>query len=483
VAISKFDKQLQIEQIRYIETEHPLDCDSDPDLLEHSGQGDFEDRLWQRAECLIRQHDFSVLLGRAARVARYANTFAVMLVVMLGALGTLYAVTDSQTINIYWLLLVLLGFNIVSMLLWLTGISLNIEGLTSGMLARLTGWLPGHLESKARVRENLDRKKAGILADRAWLACSFSGPVGKWHFSKISHQLWLAYLFAGLFSLVLLLMVRQYDFTWGTTLLSDTVFVTLTETLSVPLDVLGFATPSAEQVQQTRIGQLQQGLAPAASAELRYLWAQFLLASLLCFGIAPRIILWCWSLIMFRRARRLFMLDHYLPYYIALRQRLQPLASHRQVIDAGTAPVDNYHPPAPGTVTHTLPAEARWIAVELGDDIPWPLASLNVNNDLGQVVDRETLADILQRLRDNQYPVIAIAVSSARPPDRGVQRTIASLVSGGEQRWLVLLQNHEDEPVTEKRLAAWYRLADACDVPADHVISLSLTQGGSSHGI
>ena len=126
MAISKFDKQLQIEQIRYIETEHPLDCDSNPDLLEHSGQGDFEDRLWQRAECLIRQHDFSALLGRAARVARYAYTFAVMLVVMLGALGTLYAVTDSQTINIYWLLLVLLGFNIVSMLLWLTGISLNI---------------------------------------------------------------------------------------------------------------------------------------------------------------------------------------------------------------------------------------------------------------------------------------------------------------------------------------------------------------------
>ena len=39
MAISKFDKQLQIEQIRYIETEHPLDCDSDPDLLEHSGRG------------------------------------------------------------------------------------------------------------------------------------------------------------------------------------------------------------------------------------------------------------------------------------------------------------------------------------------------------------------------------------------------------------------------------------------------------------
>ena len=143
-----------------------------------------------------------------------------------------------------------------------------------------------------------------------------------------------------IFFLVLLLMVRQYDFAWGTTLLSDTVFVTLTETLSVPLDALGFTTPSAEQVQQTRIGSSQEALALTASAELRYLWAQFLLASLLCFGIAPRMLLWFWSWIMYRRARRLFMLDHYLPYYIALRQRLMPLASHGVVIDAGAAPLD-----------------------------------------------------------------------------------------------------------------------------------------------
>ncbi|MBT8119693.1 MAG: DUF2868 domain-containing protein [Gammaproteobacteria bacterium] len=479
MAISKFDKQLQIEQIRYIETEHPLDCDAEPWSLDQSGQGDFEERLWRRAKCLIQQHDFSALLARAARVAGYAKALALILAVVLGALGTVYAVTDSQTINIYWLLLVLLGFNVVSMLLWLTGISLNVEGLTSGMLARLTSWLPGHLESKALVRENLDRKKAGMLADRAWLACSFSGPVGKWHFSKITHQLWLAYLFAGLFFLVLLLMVRQYDFAWGTTLLSHNVFVTLTESLSVPLDMLGFATPSAEQVQQTRIGSLQMEPVSESGAELRYLWAQFLIAALLCFGILPRFMLWCWSLLMYHRACRLFKLDYYLPYYIGLRQRMMPLASHSEVIDASSAPLDDFHSPALRPVSHTLPAEARWIAVELGGEIRWPLASIGVNNDLGQVVDRETLANIMQRLRDSQYPVIAIAVSSVRPPDRGVQRIIASLVSASEQRWLVLLQKNAEETVTEKRLASWYRLADGCGIPADHVISL--IQGEASN--
>ena len=479
MATSKFDKQLQIEQIRYIEAEVPFACDGEAELPYHSESGDFEGRLWQRASCIAQQHDLSVLLGRAARLSRYVKVFALVFAVVLGALGIIYAVTDSHTINIYWLLLVLLGFNIISMLLWLTGISLNIEGLTAGVLARLTSWLPGHLESKIRVRadqvsESQDRKKLGMQADRAWLACNFTGSVGKWQFSKLTHQLWLAYLFAGLFFLVLLLMFRQYDFVWGTTLLSDSIFVTLTKVLSVPLDMLGIATPSPDQVQQTRVGSVQTTAALASSAELRYLWAQFLLGSLLCFGIVPRILLWSWSAMMCRRVRRLFTLDYYLPYYIGLRQRLMPLASHGQVIDADTAPAIIYRPSAARPVPHTLPAETQWVAVELGDDMSWPLASIDASNDLGQVIDRASLGNILQRLKDSQCPVIAVAVSSVRAPDRGVQRTIASLMSAGEQRWLVLLKKHEDKAITNTRLAAWYRLADACDVPADHVISLSL---------
>jgi len=94
----------------------------------------------------------------------------------------------------------------------------------------------------------------------------------------------------------------------------------------------------------------------------------------------------------------------------------------------------------------------------------------------GQVVDRETLASAVKRLRAEQSPVVAVVVSSARAPDRGVQRTIGSLMSGGKQRWLVLLQGRDGETVSDKRLAAWYRLADASDVPADHVISLNMDQ-------
>lgn len=467
--ISNFDKRLLIEQIRYMEAEQPLACSAEETFSDHSVHKDFEDRLWQRAQCLVDAHDLSSVMGHASRLARYAKAAALLVAAVFGALGILYAITDSRTINIYWLLLVLLGFNLFSMLLWLTGISLNIEGLTAGMLARLTSWLPRHLENK-----NKPGKIISTQADRAWLHCCFSGAVGKWQFSKITHQLWLVYLLAGLAFLLLLLMVRQYDFVWGTTLLSDSAFVKLTDVMSVPLQALGFATPTAEQVQESRIAALPSEVLQSLSAGHRYRWAQFLLGALLCFGIVPRLLLWAWSALMCAYARRLFALDFYLPYYISLRQRLMPLASHGQIIDADTSPPVISETSSITPAAHALPAETRWVAVELGVNISWPPASINAANDLGQVTDRESQRHILQQLQSIKNPVVAVAVSSSRSPDRGVQRMILSLLSASEQRWLVLLQEHEAEPVSRARLAAWYRLAEACRVPVDHVISMGL---------
>ncbi|MFV9616827.1 MAG: DUF2868 domain-containing protein [Gammaproteobacteria bacterium] len=457
---SNFDKRLLIEQIRYMEAEHKLACDAEHAFHDLSVHSDFEDHLWQRAQYLVKRHDLSAVTGRASRLSRYARTVAVIVAALFGALGVVYAVTDTFTINIYWLLLVLLGFNFLSMLLWLIGISLNMKALTAGVLARLTSWLPGHLKSKS---------SASKQADRAWLNCNFSAAVGKWQFSKITHQLWLVYLFAGLAFLVLMLMLRQYDFVWGTTLLSDTVFLTLTDALSAPLQALGFATPSAEQVQDTRVG-----LAQTLSVEHRYRWAQFLLGALLCFGIVPRILLLAWSALMTGISRRRFRLDYYLPYYISLRQKLMPLASHGQIIDADNSPPVLSASPAKIPVPHKLPDEALWVAVELGVNINWPPLSVSAANDLGEVIDRQSLDAIQQQLQSKNGPVVAVAVSSVRAPDRGVQRVITSLMSSSEQRWLVLLQSHEHEPVSSTRLAAWYRLAEASKVPADHVISMSV---------
>ena len=483
VTTPNFDKRLLIEQIRYIEAKQELACDTEQEFSDPSAHKDFEQRLWQRAQCLLRQHDLSSVLVRAAGRSRYIKTFALLAAALLGVFGVSYAVTDSETINIYWLLLVLLGFNLFSMLLWLAGIGLNMESLTSGLLARLSRWLPGLFAGKTDSADMDSKQIAGSQADRAWLACHFSGALGKWQLSSLTHQLWLAYLLAGLVFLVLLLTVRQYDFVWGTTLLSDAVFVKLTGLLSVPLDVLGFATPTAEQVQETRIGAMQEGplniaVAQTLSAEHRSHWAQFLLGALLCFGLVPRILLLSLSALMSAKSRRTFTLDLYLPYYISQRRRLMPLASHGQVVDADSSPPVisqlSAETPEITPAPHILPAEARWVAVELGNELTWPPAAISADKNLGHVIDRESLSHIVQRLQASERPLVAVAVSAVRSPDRGVQRTIASLMSNSGQRWLVLLQPNQDVSISSKRLAAWYRLAEACDVPADHLITMSL---------
>ena len=461
VTLSRFDKQVILEQLRYIEVERPLSHDAGEIDLEHTKHNNFEDHLWQRARHLVDNNDLWSSLGHAARLARHIGILAIVIAAVLGGLGSVYAITDNHTINIYWLLLVLLGFNLFSILLWLVGITLNLGGLTAGILARMTRWQPRLLENKST--------SVTRAADHAWLACHYSGTVGKWQLSKITHQLWLTYLLAGLAVLVLLLMARQYDFVWGTTLLSDATFMKLTDILGAPLQVLGFATPNADTVLNTRIGAAQ-----ALTAAYRYAWAQFLLGSLLCYGIVPRILLWCWTLLMRSVARRHFTLDYYLPYYIHLRQQLMPMAGHGQIVDADTSPPLVAEKIDISPVHHVLPEQTKWVSVELDEDIPWPPESITTTNDLGQVTDRDSLARVLEVLKTHPAPVIAVAVAAGRSPDRGVQRTIATLMSTSEQRWLVLLQPREHKPVSTTRLTAWYRLAEACQVPADHVISMSM---------
>ena len=445
---------------------------------------DFVESLWQRACCIVEQYKLSAAVNRASRLARLAGVFISVFAAVFGIMGISYAVSDSQTINIYWLLLVLLGFNVFSVLLWLAGISLNVKSLAGGVLARLTLWFTRFLERRhfvgnrildstasasATQTGNIDKKYLVTQADQAWLSCHFSGRIGKWRLSQLSHQLWLVYLLSGLFYLLLLLSLRQYDFVWGTTLLSDNAFIKLTSVLSTPLQMLGFATPDLAQIEATRIG---SGL--VASAQHRYHWAQFLIGSLLCFGIIPRMMLWFWSAFMLGIARRSFRLDEYLPYYIKLRTQLMPLA-HGQIVDADTLPpppteTDNISSEMPAA--HRLPAETLWVAVELDERVQWPPAAVPPDNILGVVVDRESHRHALQNLQAKKCSAIAVAVSASRLPDRGVQRIVCNLMHDCAQRWLVLLTDDGmDTVISGKRLAAWYRLAEACEIPADRVMT------------
>ena len=380
---------------------------------------------------------------------------------LMGSLASLSALSGGNTLNIYWLLLVLVGFNLLSMVLWLAGVTLRADNLVSGALSNISAWA-ATLLGKAQ--------SATGKADRAWLECHFSGRVGKWRFSQLTQQLWLVYLSAGLTLLLIAMMARQFDFVWGTTLLSDEAFVQLTASLGQPLQALGFTVPSPQQVIETRMG---AGF--PLGAEHRSNWARFLLGILLVLGILPRLVLWVVSTVLLKDARRGFELDEYLPYYIHLRQQLMPMHGRSEVVDADKRPLPplrqaGVDDPVP-TSAAAVPAGSLWVGVELSDSIPWPLPTIDVRHDAGQVVDRESLQAIVSQVEAAKGVTLAMAVMASRPPDRGLKRIITALCAAAADAWLVLLQPAGESTISERRLAAWYRLAQECNVPAENVIS------------
>lgn len=451
-----------IEQLRGIESQELLSNESDTARANGSGGHSFDDRLLQRAQQLSRQHKLEDTLSHAAGVWRFSNISAGLVAVILGAIASLTAVAGGSTINIYWLMLVLVGFNLLSMALWLLGVSAGLDSLISGVLSRSSAWLPTLLGK---------RDTATGQADRAWLRCHFGGTVGKWRFSQLTQQLWLLYLCTGLVALVVVLMARQFDFVWGTTLLSDESFVRLTSALGQPLQVLGFATPGEQQVLETRIG-----AGYALNAQHRYSWAQFLIGALLLLGILPRLLLWIASKWMLGCARRRFALDYYLPYYIRLRQELMPMHGRSEIVDAdnaapvvreGAAPL-----PRESVRSVQVPPGVQWVAIELEGDMAWPLHAVSAGNNLGEIVDRRSQDEIIARIQTGVAQDVAIAVAASRAPDRGLRRTVSLLCAAAARTWLVLLEKNGDQPVSESRLTAWYRLAQECEVPAENVVSM-----------
>lgn len=66
---------------------------------------------------------------------------------------------------------------------------------------------------------------------------------------------------------------------------------------------------------------------------------------------------------------------------------------------------------------------------------------------------------------------LLLGVAAHRLPDRGVQRLIKELVdSSNGKPWLILLSKPL-APVANAREFAWFRLAEACGIPAEHVIT------------
>lgn len=338
-----------------------------------------------------------------------------------GFLG-LFALLQSNVVNFFYVLVCLLGFHTLMLVGWLIFTIINRGSQSPSIITSF-------ISPKTLIRGKDDVTQAAVeLYDEQLQHTGM-----RWYLSRFSHQLWLATLTGMLFAIIFLLIVRQYSFSWESTLLSDQALMTLTHWLGWLPSLVGFNVPDADAVVQSR---LVTDVMPLSIARQ---WASLLVGSLLMYGIVPRAIAWAFCAVMFNRKK--MKLDLSLPYYQKIISFWQ-----RKVVDEDDF-VEKVQPVAPkAKVTQ---GDKLVALLEYKHHNPtWyhaagePFIS-TVPEDFGILDDREDMERMLQYLDSHDVQVL-VGIHAKALPDRGTMRKLDKLATHAKQGVIVQLLQDSD---------------------------------------
>lgn len=408
------------ELVRTLETQQHV-FGTDPLLITEKLQnedGKPIQKLHRRASRIDSNGALARVLGKID--GRIKGIMIVMSVVwcISGFLG-LFTLLQTNVVNFFYVLVCLLGFHTIMLVGWLLMTLIN-QGKQS------SNWFASFVSPSYLIRGKDDVTRAAVdLYERQ---LQHSGM--RWYLGRFSHQLWLATLTGMLFAIIFLLIVRQYSFSWESTLLSDQALITLTQVLGWLPSMVGFNVPDSTAIVQSRL------VTDAMPLSVARQWAGLLVGSLLMYGIVPRAIAWVFCALMFRRKK--MRLDIKQPYYQKILNFWQ-----RQVVDA-----DDFEAmPAPIAPKAAVSAGKKLVALleyPSEQDRWWLLSSdadiddnHNVEN-FGIIDDRDDMARLKTYL--DTHPVqVLLGIHKNALPDRGTLRKLDQIASHAKDGLIVQL--------------------------------------------
>lgn len=414
-----------IELVRRLEEQHHV-FPSDPARVSSvlkQEDGTFDDKLWQRAQRTDSDHTLQTLLHNLNSRAVLLRQGVLLLWFVL-SLFTAVGLMQTPALNFFYVLVSVLGANTLMLLLWAWWLLRPQAQVPTWLLAGL-GW--GHnrkLEQQALLalyREQLER------------------PQMKWYWGKLSHQMWLASLSGLLLGVVVMLLVRQYTFSWQSTLLDQGSLQMVVAALASVPHWLGLNVPDANTVAAS-----QTEGAVAFSKQ----WANLLWSSLLIYGLLPRLLAWLVCRSQLKQLEPVLPLDK--PYY----QRLQRLWQ-TQIVDSAA----NYQPDAKRSNTRAQQqvAQQLWAAWETPPPTAWAAEKRPVNAvDVGVVDGRSEQEQLLQRLQQTPSQ-LHMAVRLQSLPDRGCMRRLGQYADHAKGGMVVCLWG---DSADAERLRLWQQALD-----------------------
>lgn len=409
-------------------------------------------------------------LARARREFRLLLAAGGLVATLTGA-GLVTAaglVTGGGRLNVYAVLIVLLGLNTFGLLAWIGSLVVRPRLATRA----LAGADAGSAMAEAWLRR-LGFGPVGLAARLALLDARLGPALQPWAGAALVHAYWLVALLAAVLVLGLRLMVEQVDFIWETTLLSRTHFEWLTATLGWLPARAGFPVPDGEQIALTAGGLGVPTDHPAAVAARR-VWAGWLIGCTLIYGLVPRGLALLTCRLLLRRREGILGLPLAHPFWLHRLQRLERrrAAPATAALRAGPAaeagPASGPSPPPLGDFT----APAGWVVgLELDTPGVWPPAlpagwsvagNAQSSAPPAAALPAGTLSDSAGAAR------LVVLASLVRAPDRGITHWLAEMAAAWPGPVELALTDDEralrrlgEAALLEERASDWARAAQA----------------------
>ena len=391
-------------------------------------------QIAMRANLLGETTGVSLALGRVQSGLWIALIGLLVIAVLVGGSAALAALgAGLQPVNVVLALVVLLGVNLFSLILWLVTLIVGIG--SGGWLAQGWQWL---------VRKLATGPQVGLAGQAWWSLWQQAGGL-RWGLSGVTHASWLAASLTMLAVLYFTLLMRHFSFAWETTLLSADSFVALTQFVGAVPQWFGFAIPDSETVRAS--GHLSRN-----SEQAQALWASWLTGALVCYGVIPRALLLLASLAMVARAWPRTQPQLHSPYYHALAAKMRPIA----LLPEGLVPLQikpRYPPALQGANSAT---RAMMTGIEL--ETEWPPVGLGCEIVHTMMIDsRDTRKMAVGHVAQLNPQRLVIACDARHTPDRGTLRLIAELSSyaGKTLVWLQHAGAAEGLNEADGRIPVW----------------------------
>lgn len=474
-----FTDRLLAESVRALEHDGAAAIDEgDAEQSAIAGGGDFEKRIVLRAGSLSIAGEMRTALRHVDRTTVTIVALLVVLALVAGAgAGRVLLDVDRETpVNFFRLVGALVGVQTVLLMAWLIVMLLKPAALASGSLGAVA--LGGSRWLAAKFHKG-PTHTAALQANGVVLARS---PVGRWTLGAISHGVWVAFSAGALVLVTIMLSTGHYLFTWETTILSADTYRSLIRAVAWLPDAMGVPTPSEQQ-----IAEAQWPIDPQVAASAQRVWGNFLIGSIVVYGLLPRMLLLGFCVQRRSRAKACWRLDTTRPGYLRLQSKLMPQTTSLGIVDADGAQ-DQSHATAAVATTATNTTRDVGPPAILGLEIDkpqstWPPQINGVAwNDLGFVDDGNDRRRALDQLTQPAAPprIVVIVSALTTTPDRGIGAFVQQIqtaagcpiglvLTGGQ-----LLRDRGDVQLMESRIDDWRNLAAGVGVAAKHVMELDL---------